>query len=113
MQDEKVSTPLTIPVIDIGFALPIFSPSLVNAKFDFRYVTFFRLHMSTMVAPLGQRLTFSPLLAKMAATQKTSFILYSFKNRQSVHDRPQLAPTPHLLPRRLPLYRPSYHPIDE
>jgi len=53
------------------------------------------------------------LLGKMAGTQKTSFILYSCQTQQSDRDRPQLAPTPHLLPRRLPLHRPSYLPNNE
>ena len=113
IQDEKV--PLVIPIIDIGRGKACCSTKILSKSryCQFRYVTLFRLHTRIMGHATRPRTDVFPLLGKVAATQKTSFILYSCKNRQSDHDRPQLAPTRHLLPRRLPLHRPSYHPNDE
>jgi len=125
MRDEQVSNvastdhPYQFPAI-IGRGKASYSTKDLSKSryclFDFRYVPFFRSHTSIIVPSLGARSDVFPLLGKMAGSQKTSFVLYSWdahENRQSGHDRPQLAPTPHLLPRPLPLHRPNYHPNDE
>jgi len=76
-------TPLMIPITDIGRGKSSRSTSIVSKsryyQLGFRYVSFFRLHTSIVVASLTDVLS---LLGKMAGTRKTSFALYSWGARR-------------------------------
>jgi len=76
----------------------------------------FRSHTGIVVALLSA--TTDVFLAWQDGTHtedllRLVFMGWQTKKCQSVHDRTQLAPTPHLPPRHLPLRGPNYHPNDE